>query len=259
VEVLKNTQPVAILDVDFSQDRDWNHLTVDASDKKGLLHYDDGVGGVGFSAIPGAVGSGYSLYVPIPYGVESGSVLVCPDVTGLGSVEMGCTNSQIKTENDSDTSKVVVGNKEYWKIDGLTGTGGMSIISNFDIRDTLTRLEISQPSDHTIEFGSASGLSNAGDTIDIQFDPAGQAWDLSSITVSDIDLEDDGVDKTLAAAAGADTWGVGIDTSTDTITFTAPTSGTDYIDANSILVVKVGTVADGGTNQIINPSTVAEY
>ncbi len=249
-----DSRQIAEMEVDFSTDLDWSALSAGMGEDKSFMHYPGGYG-----SIPGAAGSGFVLYIPIPEGAGSNGVWICPGAANLGEVNKECSSGVVKTEQDSDTSKVEIEGSPYWKVEGLTGTGGMSLYSDFALKDTLTRLEVSQASDHTIEFGSVNGLTNSGDTIEIQFDPAGQGWDLSSIGVADIDLEDDGVDKTLAAAAGADTWGVSINTTTDTITFTAPTSGTDYIAANSILVVKIGTVADGGTNQIVNPSTAAEY
>ncbi len=252
--------PVSEITVDLISDLDWSSVTADTDTVTGKSVIN------GITAAPGTA-STHALYIPIPEGVSADCAYICPDATTLGDVGLSCTNGETVCNGETVTigtddvtlSKETIEGNSFLIADGVSGTGGMSLFSSFALKDTLTRLEVSQASDHTIEFGSVNGLTNSGDTIEIQFDPAGQNWDLSSIGIADIDLEDDGVDKTLAAAPGADTWGVSIDTGTDTITFTAPTSGTDYISASSILVVKVGTNADGGSNQITNPSSVGEY
>jgi hypothetical protein len=59
-----------------------------------------------------------------------------------------------------------------------------------------------------------------------------------------------------------DTWGVAINSGAGTITFTAPTSGTGYIAANSIIQILIGNNASSGStgsNQIVNPASVNSY
>jgi len=67
---------------------------------------------------------------------------------------------------------------------------------------------------------------------------------------TDVDLEDDGVDLTLAAVASGATWGCGV---TETaITFT---SDTGTIAADSVVTIKVGTNASDGDKQMVNQTT----
>jgi len=136
----------------------------------------------------------------------------------------------------------------------LTGTGGMSIVTG--LMDTLSRLEKTVGSDHTITFGTNYGLTTGtADTMVLEFDQLNKSFDLSNLEIGDIELTDNvGVIRNLDEVASIDTWGVNIDKTNDTITFSVPTGGTgDYAPAN-LIIIKIGTNALGGTNQIINPS-----
>jgi len=256
VRLKDNSTGLTISDVnaDLTADRDWASISGESNSSTGQSVVSN------LTSAPGTA-STHTLYIPIPTGVVSDTVLICPDASTMSDVKPTCSNVTIKRVGDSGVSKVEINSQDYWKVEGLTGTGGISLFNSFALKDTLTRLEISQSSDHTIQFGSVNGLLDIGDTIEVQFDPSGHNWNLGSIAVGDIDLEDDGTDLSLAAAADATHWGASINTGTDTITFTHPTAA-DFEDiaANSILVVKIGTVADGpGVNQIVNPSTAASY
>jgi len=155
--------------------------------------------------------------------------------------------------------------ESQWSLSGTEVTITDSFSTHtYDIvpmaKDTLQRLEVNQESNHEIKIQTIAGIHTTSDVLTVEFDPVTHAWNLGSITISDIDLEDDGTDKTLGAAPGVNIWGCTINTTTDTITFTAPTNATtDEIAANSIITVKIGTNADSGTNKITNPSTVSSY
>ncbi len=259
---LRNTSGIILSSVDtnFTADLNWNGVSgeVDISTGKSVV--------TGLTSAPGTA-STHTLYIPIPSGTYSTTVQICPDATDLSEVTVGCTNGEIFSNNQTksvggDTvtvTKEYIDGDWYWLADGVSGTGGISIASEFILRDTLSRLEVNADSNHTIEFGSINGLETSGDTIEIVFDPSNQAWDLSSITVGDIEMDAEGMPLTLGATPGVDTWGVDINDTTDTITFTAPTSGTGYIAPNSAIEVRIGDHTAGGSNQITNPSTVAEY
>lgn len=147
-----------------------------------------------------------------------------------------------------------------------SGTRTSSLLEDFGLRDMLSRLEVSQESDHTIEFGTIAGMSSSSDTITLIFDPSTSAWDLGDIYVSDLDLEVEGVDESLCTGTTgctptASAWGVSINDVDDEITFTSPTLGAG-IAADSSISVEIGTNATyqaTGSNQIINPSSVGEY
>ena len=240
---------IATFNVNFSTSLDWSSLTADSNGTdKAFFDYPGG-----FSALPGASGSSYTLYVPKGSGNR---VAICPGVSSLAAVNPGCSGVYTLNESSPNVTVVSEGGVVYWKISGLTSTGGISLSG---LSDLMTRLQVSTASDHTIQFSSINGATASGNTLAVVFDPTGQNYNLTAITIGDIDLELNGSGVTLAASAGASTWGTNINTSSDTITFTAPTSGTGYLPAGGVVVVKIGKNATGGTNQIINPATVNSY
>jgi len=255
---------IATFDVDFSDDRDWSDLSAASGGKKAILHYPGG-----FSSIPGASGSSYSLYVPKGDGIKVG---ICPNALSLPEVGSDCSGIYYRDQSDPNVEIVTEGGDEYWKISGLTGTGAFSL--DF-ISDTLTRQQVGIESDHDIKFTTSYAVNSSGDTIVVDFVPGqsttdgSQDFDFNGIDVGDIDLEDDGVDKTLCTganpcSAGAGIWGVNISTgSNDTITFTAPTdAGATEIASGSIVHIKIGLNTDDpsqGNTQIKNPTTAGSY
>jgi len=104
---------------------------------------------------------------------------------------------------------------------------------------------------YNIQFTSPTGIDASTDTITFTF----TAGTLSGLTASDIDLKDDGADKTVAGTAGAGTWGFGV--SGSTITLTAPTNATSgEIAGGSNIQLLIGpNMASGATNGITNGSS----
>lgn len=124
------------------------------------------------------------------------------------------------------------------------------------VSDTLSTSAPSVVANHTILFVTPTGVTDTGgETITLTF---AAAFNMGSVAFGDIDLgvDDDAAcdgafsDQTLAATAGADTYGV--DVSGQVITFTGPSSGTNGIPANRCVEIKIGTNASGGSNQITN-------
>jgi hypothetical protein len=136
------------------------------------------------------------------------------------------------------------------------------------ISDTLSRIQTSEDANHTIEFVTPTGVDASTDTITLTFDDSGDAYNLTDVTHSDIDLavDNDGncdgtwTDKTLDSTAAAGTWGVNVNTTNDVITFTAPTdASTGEITAGYCVQIEIGTNAGGGSNAITNPSSSGTY
>jgi len=118
------------------------------------------------------------------------------------------------------------------------------------VSDTMSRLKVSENSNHEISFVTPTGVA-AGQKIKVTFS-ANFASGLNSVDYLDMDLEDDGADLTLAGTCTTTTWGAVVDTRT--VTFT---SCTGAIVASSVVKVKIGTNADAptvGDTQIVNPS-----
>jgi hypothetical protein len=244
--------PIADVTVTFNQngDLDWSSVTGDTNASLGKSVIGN------LETAPGTDPS-HVLYIPRLSG--NGAVRICPGATTLAQVTATCSNGYELTTVDPNVSIVTIGGNEYWKVSGLTGTGGLSLLGTTGVKDTLTRLQVSTASDHAIQFSSVNGVTASGQTIAVQFDPGAFNWDLSTITLGDIDLLISTVSVTLAGSPGVSTWGVDINTATDTITFTAPTSGSGYLPAGGQAIVLIGLNASGGTNQIVNPGVVASY
>lgn len=118
--------------------------------------------------------------------------------------------------------------------------------------DTLSNSGPSLASNHTIAFRLPNGMATSSN-FTITF---ATPFDTSAVTLSDVDLSVNTVDKTLAGASGAGTWGV-TGLGTDAITFTTPTDG--GAASSSDMVIKIGSNASGGTMRIVNPSATTSY
>jgi hypothetical protein len=110
------------------------------------------------------------------------------------------------------------------------------------ISDTVSDLTAGASANHTISFTTPTGVAS-GETIILTFTSTATAPTIhASLTYTDIDVLDDGVDLTLAATPSGATAGV-VRTSATVITFT---NGSSAIAAGSVVTFKIGTHA---TNQ----------
>lgn len=138
-------------------------------------------------------------------------------------------------------------------------------------RDVLSDSRPSTASNHTIYFVTPTGVDATTDTIIIKFDDAGNAFDLTGVVYTDIDLAEDNdgdcagtwTDEVLVATdtAATNEWIPTINTTTDEISFQpAATNDTGALIAAGVCVqIEIGTHATGpGVNQIDNP-TAAVY
>lgn len=117
-------------------------------------------------------------------------------------------------------------------------------------KDVLSREKAATLSNHTITFTTPTGVAGAAEIV-LTFDNS------TSIPVAldyeDIDLSDDGVNVTLAAAPSGATWGV-VRTSSTVITFT---NGSGAVAGGSVIEIEIGTNATTGSTgaeQITNGS-----
>jgi hypothetical protein len=250
--------PIAQFNMGLVTDIDWTSVEAIRDGFKTLVHFPSG-----FASTPGVQSSTYSLLVERP--ANSQSVVICPGATAIVDVEITCSGAETKLITDVDVDIVAYNGKEFFKVSGLSSTGGLPINDASAVRDIMTREQVSVASDHTIEFGTTLGINSSGDTIAVDFD---DAWDFTPVTVSDIDLQDNGTDKTLCTGSlpcspGAGVWGVDLNTSTNVLTFTAPTdAASGEVNINDTLTVKIGKTATfqaAGTNQPVNPAVVASY
>jgi uncharacterized delta-60 repeat protein len=78
----------------------------------------------GKSVVHGLSGT-HSLYVPKR--ANDTIVIICPHATQISEVNETCRDKQIYTDQSSNVTIVTVDGQTYWKVDGLTGTGGVSL------------------------------------------------------------------------------------------------------------------------------------
>jgi len=132
-----------------------------------------------------------------------------------------------------------------------------------EVSNTLSDSDVSALSNHTIEFSLATSSAGftTGETITVEFDTTGtNAFNLGTIVLGDIDISRNGANVTLVAdgAEVANEFGVDINTTNDTITFTSG-GGTAVGVAGDDFIVRVGTNATGGTNRVTNPGTTDSF
>jgi len=139
-------------------------------------------------------------------------------------------------------------------VPGLTYAGPLTALS-----DTMSRLKISEDSDHTIRFTTPSGATDISDTIEITM-PTG--FTIGSVVFGDMDLSHGAstgyeTELTLGATAGAGTWGASF--AGQVLSLDHPTDATGHITATDKVIVEIGTNAAGGVNQIANNSSADSY
>ncbi|MCA9357038.1 hypothetical protein H6784_00435 [Candidatus Nomurabacteria bacterium] len=130
---------------------------------------------------------------------------------------------------------------------GVYNTAQAANLTN--ISDTLSNSDVSVVSDHTINFtipAGSAGVAAGGGTIVVTF-PAG--FNMGSVAFGDIDLSVNSVDQALLAAPAGASWGAVVAGQVLTLT-----SGSAGAAATDPIVIKIGTNAAGGANQITNPT-----
>jgi hypothetical protein len=125
------------------------------------------------------------------------------------------------------------------------------------LSDTMTRIKVSQLSNHTLVFTTPTGLTS-GQTMVVTF-PDGSATGFvgqAGIDYTDVDVLDDGVDVTLAASPTGTTWGAAFSgTYLNTLTLT---NGSAAVVAGSIITIRIGLNAVTGATgdkQLTNPTS----
>jgi hypothetical protein len=245
--------PIALVNVDMelvTGDLVWTNLTAETSEDTAVLHYPGG-----FANLPGQMEGVFSLF--IPKGVGNG-VLVCPGATTLGEVIIGCTGGYFLDEYAPNVTIEEINGVVYWKVSGLSGTGVMSIVTNFADK-SMSRLQANESSDHNLEFTTNNGLLLGTDLMILTFP---SEFDFGLVDYTDIDLLSMDTQLDIDSTPSTDTWGVSVYSMNNTIIFIPPTDGTGYIPAGATIKVKIGlnaTHQSTGVNQITNPISVGMY
>ena len=119
------------------------------------------------------------------------------------------------------------------------------------LSDTMSSSKVSTVSNHTILFTTPTGVAS-GQTIILTF--LADFSIAAALDFTDIDVADDGVEVTLAAAPSGATWGA-VRTSGTVITLT---NGTTAVTGGSVMRIRIGTNAvnqSTGVRQITNTTT----
>jgi hypothetical protein len=133
---------------------------------------------------------------------------------------------------------------------GLVNPSKALAASVTSLSDTQSSLNAGAVSNHTIQFTTPTGVAS-GQTIILTFDNSTSIP--GALDYTDMDLEDDTVNVTLAGSPSGATWGA-VRTSGTVITFT---NGTTAVAAGSVINIKIGTHATNGVlgdQQITNGS-----
>lgn len=131
---------IAELDVDFSSAPNWTGVTGGVEETKAFFHSEQSI-----SVISNGAVSSYSLFVKKG---DGNKVWVCPGASSLTDVNLSCIGGFFISDGQTVNGATATIDGIYWKISGLTGTGGMSIVSG--LRDTLSRLQAGVGSDRSV-------------------------------------------------------------------------------------------------------------
>ncbi len=113
----KDALVIADVNVDATSDMDWSNVSgnIDVSQFKSYLS--------GMAAAPGFAGT-FSLYVPRR--TSDNGVVICPEVSSFDAINESCAGKITVAKGSTGLSEVTIGGTDYWKVDGLTSTGGYS-------------------------------------------------------------------------------------------------------------------------------------
>ncbi len=230
----------------FNGNRDWNNVTadIDMSNRKSFMH------------VPGSIANldGYDEAYPtfdlyIPKDDRDSAVRICPGADQFTDITIDCAGGYNLTEASSNVTIVQVNGDTYWKISGMTSTGGLGINTSGtpNMRVDLGNDATSATDDIEVWFDTPTDIT-ADSLIYIIYDSLFTGG--SSLTLSDISLncDDDGElggTSTGMTALGLTTTEDGylvLDTNTDA--------------CNSWIQVDI---QGGGGNHLTNPGSPGNY
>ncbi len=151
----------------MTEDRNWSGVSggVDITNYKSFAH--------SLTSAPGAESS-FSLYVP----KRTGDVKLgfCPSATSLAEVSTSCSGFSLKQESDSDVSVVTADGISYWKVDGLTGSGGLSY-QDFPVISFTTLVSPDPTTDTTPTVkGTVTDSGGTISSVEFQIDGTSGSW-----------------------------------------------------------------------------------
>ena len=141
--------------VNLTTDRDWalvNAISLPNQSKSLVVNLNP-------TDAPG-ISSTHSLYITKQQGQTY--VRICPKATQISDLTLDCIDGYNLQEGDTDLSVVNINSQEYWKIDGLTGTGGLSpIVNSFYTSTSQTNVSVGESVTVTITATNDVGLTDS--------------------------------------------------------------------------------------------------
>lgn len=168
IQMFDGSIPIAEIAVDMTDDRDWAAADItaesDNTEYKAYVHN-----------LTNAEGADNTFTLFVPKDAGDSAVFICPGASSLVDVSEDCTDGFARTESSSYVDIVNEGGQDYWKISGLSGTGGISGVfpvtgTNFTIVPNTS--DVSSAQEVTVNY-IATGEFNIGDTIALDFDTGG--------------------------------------------------------------------------------------
>lgn len=225
---------VGSVSVDFSADRDWTPATIETTSSEALFHFPGGI-----ADAPGAANT-YSLYVPYVTGATR--VGVCPGVANLDQVGPTCANLYYASVGNGASLVVLSDSKTYWKIDGVSGTGGFNdMLSAVQFVITPNKANTSESAEVMMNIGTATNYA-ATDQVQITWEDGVTLENTCATPTTDAD-GDSTIDGDAVITNG----------NVYTYTFTQATTLT-----NMNFCVKAS-YATAGTYSVILSDTIGDY
>lgn len=195
---------VAQIQVDLTTGRDWRAMVVTKDDApsestvngKAVLHFPGGA-----SAIPGNTNSDFILYVERD--ADDDFVRICPGAESLTDVTRTCANGvnlDVGTNGQYTVTQDTIESRDVWVIDGVTGTGGISVDTAGGVDLTLTPNEMATDSSQLVcaSYLPTNGEFVAAEEIRFSFTPALAGAPSSTDLDADDDTTNDGSFTTLS-------------------------------------------------------------
>lgn len=154
---------VSDFNVDLTLDRDWVLVnTISLPDQsKSLIVNLNPVDALGVSPT-------HSLYIVKQQGQTS--VTICPLATSISELTLGCTDGYTLAEGDPTLSTVTIDSQDYWKVTGLTGTGGFSpIIKTYNLGLSDSDIEVDEEISLEVTAKDDSGITETDYTGTVHF------------------------------------------------------------------------------------------
>lgn len=169
--------------VNMEVDRDWQYVTadVDIDSSRSVVS--------NLSNAPGVTNGQHILFVPSK--TEQTGVWICPEAQDLSEIYFGCSSGFFLPSNSINVSNVIIDERNYWKVSGMTGTGGLGI----NIFGTALTLDpgsdIKEHSQEVSMIYIANAEFSPGDKINLQWE-SGEGLVLSDCLSNELDADDDG-------------------------------------------------------------------